>query len=777
MNDPVDKIKNINPAGAAFEKSSFSKIVLRVGILIAGFALLGYVETIELNLTFGYKLILGWGLLTLLVIFKRIRIFNRAPWRVIFLIISALISLRYMIWRTNNTLLFTNVYDLIGMSLLFFAEVYALVIHLLGMFVNIWPVVHKIMPLPEDTAAFPSVDIFIPTYTEPEEIVKITAIAATQIDYPKEKMNIYILDDGSTIARRNNPETAEPAWERYYSLKRLAEKLCVNYLTREKNNHAKAGNINAAIGHSKSDLILVLDCDHVPTKDILKSTAGWFLEDKKLFLVQTPHFFMNATPIDKIAEAKVNIPGENDMFYHVIHHGLDAWNSSYFCGSAAVIKRSYLVEAGGISGETITEDAETSIHLHNKGYNSVYIDKPMVCGLSPETFDDYIVQRTRWAQGMMQLFLLKNPLTAKGLTLPQRISYFNSCFFWFFGIARFIFYIMPPAFLIFGLRVYHATVEHILLYAVPHVIGAMVTMQFLYGRARKPFFSEIYESVQAIFLMPAVISVLINPRKPMFKITPKGVKLDKESLNPMATGFAIMTLINIVGLVFGVQKYIDHPLYRNIIMVTGAWASYNLLMSILSLGAFWEKKQVRSYHRMNAKGSLEIFITRLNISAQGSIRDMSLRGIGFEITLDKPMAPMEDIVISTTDSYGNNYKFNARVPKAIKKGPNKYLCGAELILDEKSYADAVSYVFGDSKRWTEAYQRKARPIMAKHMVALLTNFFFLGLKGALHIAIDYLIYIYRILSKHVSRFYKNNKLVSMFLSALRLRKYLPQASE
>lgn len=773
----MNNINNLKPAGAAFEKSSLLKIALRVGILIVGFVLLGYVETIELNLTFFYKFILGWGLLSLLVVFKRIQVFNRAPWRIIFLIISALISLRYMIWRTNNTLLFTGFFDLIGMSLLFLAEVYALVIHLMGMFVNIWPVVHKIMPLPDDNSAYPTVDIFIPTYTEPEEIVKITAIAATQIDYPKEKMNIFILDDGGTVARRNNPATADSAWERYYSMKKLAEETGVKYLTREKNNHAKAGNINAAMGHSKGELILILDCDHVPTKDILKSTAGWFLEDKKLFLVQTPHFFINPTPIDKIAEAKVNIPGENDMFYHVIHHGLDTWNSSYFCGSAAVMRRKYLAEAGGISGETITEDAETSIHLHNKGFNSVYIDKPMVCGLSPETFDDYILQRTRWAQGMMQLFLLRNPLTAKGLSLPQRISYLNSCFFWFFSIARFIFYIMPPAFLIFGLKVYHATAEHIILYAVPHVISSMVTMQFLYGRTRKPFFSEIYESVQAIFLMPAVISVLINPRKPMFKVTPKGAKLDKETLNPMATGFAVMTMINIIGLIFGVQKYMEYPTYRDVIIVTGVWALYNLIMSLLSLGAFWEKKQVRSYHRMPAQGSLEIFLPRLNLSAQGSIRDISLKGIGFEVTIDTPMKPMEDIVISTTDSYGQQYKFNARIPKIVKKGENRYLCGSELMLDKKTYADAISFVFGDSRRWTEAYQRKARPILAKHLYMLLGNFMLLGLNGALHIALDYIRYAARFISKLIMRFYQNSKLVSRLLSAMGLRKNIPQTSD
>ena len=66
--------------------------------------------------------------------------------------------------------------------------------------------------------------------------------------------------------------------------------------------------------------------------------------------------------------------------------------------------------------------------LHKRGYKSVYIPRPMVCGLSPETFDDFILQKSRWAQGMAQIFVLSNPLFEKGLSFYQKICYFNSSF-------------------------------------------------------------------------------------------------------------------------------------------------------------------------------------------------------------------------------------------------------------------------------------------------------------------------------------------------------------
>jgi cellulose synthase/poly-beta-1,6-N-acetylglucosamine synthase-like glycosyltransferase len=68
------------------------------------------------------------------------------------------------------------------------------------------------------------------------------------------------------------------------------------------------------------------------------------------------------------------------MFYGIIQRGLDKWNASFFCGSAAVLRRKALNEAGGFSGLSITEDCETALELHSRGWNSVYVDKPLIAG-------------------------------------------------------------------------------------------------------------------------------------------------------------------------------------------------------------------------------------------------------------------------------------------------------------------------------------------------------------------------------------------------------------
>ena len=80
------------------------------------------------------------------------------------------------------------------------------------------------------------------------------------------------------------------------------------------------------------------------------------------------------------------MPSENEMFYAITQRGLDKWNGSFFCGSAALLRRAALAESGGFSGITITEDCETAFELHARGWTSLYVDKPLIAGLQPETF-------------------------------------------------------------------------------------------------------------------------------------------------------------------------------------------------------------------------------------------------------------------------------------------------------------------------------------------------------------------------------------------------------
>lgn len=523
--------------------------------------------------------------------------------RLFAIILAVFLSLRYFSWRINYTISYYDIVSFIGALLLLGAELYGLTIHMIGAFVNSYPIKRHPPQLPRDPDQLPTVDVLIPSYNEDPELLEITLLAATQIRYPKSRYKVYLCDDGGTVQRRQRPDIGAQAWERHRQLKALCERVGAIYVTRERNEHAKAGNLSQALrDHCRGELVLILDADHVPTVDILENTVGFFLQDPKLFLVQTPHYFINPDPLERNLRTYEYMPSENEMFYSAIQHGLDFWNASFFCGSAAVLRRVHLDLIGGIASDTITEDAETAMTLHGQhGLNSFYYGKPMIAGLQPETFSGFIVQRTRWAQGMVQIFLLKNPWKQPKLTIPQRLAYTSSVFFWFFPLARIVFYIAPSLYLLFGLRIVDAYFPiDLLAYTIPHVLGAMMLSNILYGRARWPLISELYESIQSMHTFPAILATIRHPRNPSFAVTPKGERLEEDFISQLALPFYAIFLFNLVCIIAGVIRLFLVPSDAGIIALTMTLAAVNMILSMAAIGVMYEKAQKRFAYRLPA---------------------------------------------------------------------------------------------------------------------------------------------------------------------------------
>lgn len=164
---------------------------------------------------------LGWGIVLALVLLQRDLFPNKAVQRIIFMLFCLFLTSRYWFFRTLDTLYFPDYWGFLAMGALYLAESYCIILNVLGMFANIFPIHRELIPVDLNDPNLPSVDIFIPTYNEPEEIVAVTATACTHIDYPKEKLNIYILDDGGTSEKLNDtdPKKAGKARDRQEKLK------------------------------------------------------------------------------------------------------------------------------------------------------------------------------------------------------------------------------------------------------------------------------------------------------------------------------------------------------------------------------------------------------------------------------------------------------------------------------------------------------------------------------------------------------------------------------
>ena len=584
----------------------------------------------------------------------------RGPWRPVFLALGTFVVLRYLFWRLSSTVPpIDSPLDFAAGLILVAAECYCITMLFLSLFTVVSPINRPKAPRLSDADA-PTVDVFVPSYNESIDIVAPTLAAAKRMIHPAGKLNVFLLDDGGTEEKLQSDDVvvAARAQARRKSLQMLCAELGVRYLTRDDNRHAKAGNLNNGLAHSDGDLVAVFDADHVPAPEFLVETAGFFPADDKLFLVQTPHVFLNPDPIEKNLSAK-GMPTENEMFYGLVQKGLDKWNAAFFCGSAALLRRQALEQVGGFHGSSITEDAESALELHSRGWNSLYVETPLIAGLQPESFEAFVTQRSRWCRGMVQILLLKNPLFKSGLTLAQRLCYLSSSMFWLFPLSRMVFIFAPMLYIFFGMKIYIANSQEFMAYTLTYMLAALLTQSYVFGRFRWPWTSDIYEYIQSVMLFRAVVSVFVNPKRPKFDVTAKGQTLEEDRLSGLATPyFLIFALVAISMVVLGF-RFANEPNARDLIIVVGVWSALNLFLSGVALGAVCELRERRSAPRVAAKRKATLLIGGEPLPVV--IENMSLGGLQVRLLGSAQVPPRTPCLLRVETGDASGAVFEAPV--------------------------------------------------------------------------------------------------------------------
>ena len=501
------------------------------------------------------------------------------------IVLSLTVSCRYIWWRYTSTLNMRDTMDLVFGALLLAAETYSWIVLVLGYVQTAMPLKRPPAELPKDTASWPTVDLMIPTYNEDLSVVAPTVYAALGMDWPKDKLRIHLLDDGRREAFRA-----------------FAEEVGIHYIIRPDGRHAKAGNLNHALGKTDGELIAIFDCDHIPTRSFLQMTVGWFLRDPKLALVQTPHHFFSPDPFERNLGHFGTQPNENTLFYGLVQDGNDLWNAAFFCGSCAVLRRTALESIGGFAVETVTEDAHTALRLHRHGYNSAYLRIPQAAGLATESLSAHIGQRIRWARGMVQIFRTDNPMFGKGLSLFQRLCYVNAMLHFLSGIPRIIYLTAPLAFLLAHAYIVYAPAVAILLNVVPHMVHAGLTNAHTQGPYRRTFWGEIYETVLAWYIARPTTVALFAPRKGSFNVTAKGGLVEQQYFDwSISHPYVWLALANLAGLGFGVWRLATGPTHEILtVLITMAWVLYNLVILGGAIAVAAEVRQIRQSHRVPA---------------------------------------------------------------------------------------------------------------------------------------------------------------------------------
>lgn len=484
----------------------------------------------------------------------------------------------YLAYRVAYTI---NPDALVFSLAVFLAEVHGF-FSLAFYYFQVWQLRRRRVPPPPDGV---SVDVFITTYNEDVDLLRQTVRGALGMRYPH---RTFVLDDGRRSAVRA-----------------LCEELGCGYITRDTDEHAKAGNWNNAFAQTSGALIATFDADHVPRADFLERTLGFFA-DPKVAIVQVPQRYHNLDSLQhRVDWHNRRLYGEQDVFFNLVMPGKDHWNAAFFCGTGAVLRRAALEPHGGLLTGTITEDMHTSIALQSEGWKTVYLNELLVTGLAPVDFESYSSQRLRWAEGNLQIIKQVNPLTCRGLRPAQRIAYFASMYHWTIGWAKLVFYTAPP-FMLFTGQFPIANFDRTFLAVYGAHLFAMVASYKLLSRGiGRLFMDELFNMANFYTLLVASWRFLFGRRASRFVVTSKrgsGAPADRAVLPQcILVGFTLLALAwSALGLGFGVAED------RLGAGIAGFWALYNLSLMLYVIGFALRPVQTRQAVRFRAAVPIEL---------------------------------------------------------------------------------------------------------------------------------------------------------------------------
>jgi cellulose synthase (UDP-forming) len=437
----------------------------------------------------------------------------------ILLPIGAIVSVGYLLWlllpqRVGNPYLFGTL--ILAQIFNFFQG--------MGFLWTVWPR-RRLPPFPALAGPLPDVDVFIPVYNEPLDVVAPVVAAAG--DIRGGVVNVFLLDDAG------RPELAD-----------LAEEWGARYIHRDDNTGAKAGNINHALAFAHAPFVAIFDCDHVPDPRFLEVTLGRMAEPD-VAVVQTPQYYSNAR-VNRIAAAAAS---QQDLFFGAIGRGKDTLGAMICCGTNFLVRRAALDEVGGFPVEGLIEDVELSIKLQGAQWRIVYINQVLARGLGPEDMSAYVSQQLRWARGCVYAIRL----VIRGNIPPRiRLQYMHSCSFFLTGWTILLYLSLPVIFIFTGAQPFNgSTSTEMLLYFAPYYIISLIIVAAAGGGS---YTFEAYCLYIANFWIQIAAAIyVITGSKMVWVVTAKQSSQRREpgSVFPALVILGILAVTAVYGIATG----------------------------------------------------------------------------------------------------------------------------------------------------------------------------------------------------------------------------------
>ncbi|MEI4270957.1 glycosyltransferase [Klenkia sp. LSe6-5] len=391
-----------------------------------------------------------------------------------------------------------------GNPVLFGVLVATEVFHLVQIVGYCWTVWRRDAERPFDPDFAGSVDVFITVCGEPVDVVAATARAALAMTYPGQ-VQVHLLNDGLVAGKDN--------WR---DVEQLADSLGITCHTRVTPGGAKAGNINHALRATSGEFVVVFDADHVPHRDFLVTVMGFFT-DERMGFVQTPQYYAN----QRTNLVTRTAWDQQTLFFGPIMSGKSRLGAAFMCGTNMALRRTAVLEVGGMCEENIAEDFLTSLFLHERGWRSVYLPQVLAEGLAPDDFLNYYKQQFRWTRGSLEVIFKYNPLLRSGLTWAQRWQYLLSASYYLSGAVIIVSALLPVVFLLTGATPIVTSTMTLALVFVPYMWLNLYVLQRSSNSCYS--WSAIAFSLSAWWLQLAALYAVLTGKKTAFAVTSKEV--------------------------------------------------------------------------------------------------------------------------------------------------------------------------------------------------------------------------------------------------------------
>lgn len=266
------------------------------------------------------------------------------------------------------------------------------------------------VPTPPGPRDWPDITVQLPAYNEPRVVERLLD-AAARLEYPG-RLEIQLLDDSTD-------ETTELAARTISALRR--EGAVIHHIRRADRSGFKAGALSRGLSQSDSELLVVFDADFVPCRDLLLRMVPFFT-DPEVGMVQArwEHLNRNESALTRV-----------QAIYLDAHFAIESAARHIsgrffnFNGTAGIWRRQAIIDAGGWSSSTVTEDLDLSYRAQLAGWKFVLLPSVTVPGEVPSSLAGFQEQQYRWVKGSAQTARKLLPaILSSGLPLRVRIEAF-----------------------------------------------------------------------------------------------------------------------------------------------------------------------------------------------------------------------------------------------------------------------------------------------------------------------------------------------------------------